>query len=64
MNLQKTISVSFMCLVFIIGCIASADKQQKTSDTTPNIVTEDIQAGIEKHIEDQTSLGKAIYKFG
>jgi transglutaminase-like putative cysteine protease len=45
-----------------MGCDKSPDQQQSTSTSIPNVVTKDIQDGIEKHIEEQTRLGGGYLK--
>ncbi|MBI4335253.1 MAG: transglutaminase domain-containing protein, partial [Candidatus Omnitrophica bacterium] len=46
-----------------IFCGALESYGQKQQDDTPNVVTSDIQAGIEKYIDDQTSRGAGYFKF-
>ena len=50
-----------VCAV-LVGCDESRDQQQSTSGSVPNVVTKDIQDGIEKHIEEQTRLGAGYFK--
>ncbi len=61
MNLQKAIAaVVAVCTVFA-GCNTSRNEDQGPSDYVPNLVTQDIQDGIEKHIEEQTRLGEGYF---
>jgi transglutaminase-like putative cysteine protease len=54
-------AIVVVCAV-LIGCDASQDEQRGTSGSIPNVVTKDIQDGIEKHIEEQTRLGGGYFK--
>jgi hypothetical protein len=40
----------------------SKDEEQGSSESVPNLVTKDIQDGIEKHIDEQTRLGEGYFK--
>ena len=60
MNWQKAIPAIILCAV-LVGCDKSPDQQQGTSTSIPNVVTKDIQDGIEKHIEEQTRLGGGYF---
>jgi transglutaminase-like putative cysteine protease len=40
----------------------SRDEEQDSSESVPNLVTKDIQDGIEKHIEEQTRLGGGYFR--
>ncbi|MBT4368969.1 MAG: hypothetical protein HOD18_00310, partial [Candidatus Marinimicrobia bacterium] len=58
MNWRKIILAAFVgCIVF-----TACEKAQSASDDVPNVVTADIQVGIEKHIEEQTKLGDGYFK--
>ena len=58
MNWRKAmLAVVVVCTVF-----ASCEKAKSASDDVPNVVTADIQAGIEKHIAEQTMLGDGYFK--
>lgn len=46
----------------LTGCDTSQDEEQDSSGSVPNVVTKDIQDGIEKHIEEQTRLGGGYFK--
>ena len=61
MNRLKTImAVLIVCTIFT-GCNISKDEEQGSSESIPNLVTKDIQDGIEKHIEEQTRLGEGYF---
>ncbi|UCC97045.1 MAG: transglutaminase domain-containing protein [Phycisphaerales bacterium] len=62
MNWQKAIPVAVVVCVFFAGCNRSRDEQRESSYSVPDVVTEDIQDGIEKHIEEQTRLGEGYFK--
>ena len=62
MNWQKPISVIVAACILLSGCNTSPDEEQSLSDSVSNVVTADIQAGIEKHIEEQTKLGGGYFK--
>jgi len=61
MNWRKTIPVAVMVCIVFAGCNKSPDAEQGSSEAVPNIVTADVQAGIEKHIEEQTRLGGGFF---
>ncbi len=46
----------------IAGCHTTRDSSQATVESVPHVVTADIQAGIEKHIEEQSRLGGGYFK--
>jgi len=48
----------------VVLCIALAgcNESRSPSENVPKVVTADIQAGIEKHIEEQTRLGEGSFK--
>ena len=54
-NWQKAVPVAVVVCAFLAGCDTSRDEQQELSNTVPNIVTEDIQAGIEQLREDDAT---------
>jgi transglutaminase-like putative cysteine protease len=62
MNWQKVIPVAVLVCIVLAGCNKSPDEEQGSSDPVPNVVTKDIQDGIEKHIEEQTHLGEGYFK--
>jgi transglutaminase-like putative cysteine protease len=59
MNRGTTIFVVFCVCTVLAGCVKGADNKA----SVPNVVTPDIQAGIEKYIEDQTRAGKGYFRF-
>jgi transglutaminase-like putative cysteine protease len=50
-----------VCFV-LAGCDKGPNGQQDAPDFVPNVVTADIQAGIEKHIEEQVRLGGGYFR--
>ncbi|MFH1836763.1 MAG: hypothetical protein ABH862_01435, partial [Candidatus Omnitrophota bacterium] len=52
---KRIIATAGMVLCFVFAGIVNA--------IVPNVVTADIQAGIEQYIEDQTELGGGYFKF-
>lgn len=62
MNLQKLIPIATIMSIVLAGCNMSKDEEQETSSSVPNVVTSDIQEGIEKHIEEQTRLGEGYFR--
>jgi transglutaminase-like putative cysteine protease len=62
MNWQKPIPVALLVCALLAGCDTSWDEEQRSSDSVPDVVTEDIQRGIEKHIEEQTLLGEGYFR--
>ena len=61
MNWRNTMPVMLIVCALIAGC-TSRDDEQGASATVPNVVTADIQDGIERHIEEQTRLGNGSFK--
>ncbi|MHC4843185.1 MAG: transglutaminase-like domain-containing protein [Planctomycetota bacterium] len=61
MSWQKLIPVVLAVCTLFSGCSTSNDTQQ-APDSVPNVVTQDIQNGIEKHIAEQTRLGGGFFK--
>ena len=51
-----------MVFIMLLGCNISRDEEQDSSASVPNLVTKDIQDGIEQHIEEQTALGEGYFK--
>ena len=49
-----------VCILFV-GCGKERNDKQGASAQVPNVVTVDIQAGIEKHIEDEILLGGGYF---
>ncbi|UCG59424.1 MAG: transglutaminase domain-containing protein [Phycisphaerales bacterium] len=62
MNWVEVIPAAVVVCAMFAGCNTSKDEKQSTPDSVPNVVTEDIQAGIEKHIEEQTRLGGGYFR--
>ena len=62
MNWQKFLPVVVVVCTLLAGCDTSPNTQQGSSESVPNVVTEDIQDGIEKHIEEQTRLGEGYFR--
>jgi transglutaminase-like putative cysteine protease len=58
MSLKKTIPAVLMVCILFAGC----DTEQASSEPVPNVVTQDIQNGIEKHIAEQTRVGGGFFK--
>jgi len=61
MNWRKTIPAALVVCILFAGCNTSRDTEQDSSEPVPNVVTQDIQDGIEKHIEEQTRLGEGYF---
>ncbi|RKY05923.1 MAG: transglutaminase domain-containing protein [Planctomycetota bacterium] len=62
MNWRKTIPVAVTVCIVLAGCNKSPDAEQGSSGVAPDVVTADIQAGIEKHIEERSRLGGGYFK--
>jgi transglutaminase-like putative cysteine protease len=62
MNWQKIIPTAIVACILLVGCNKSPGEEYDSSDSVPNVVTEDIQNGIEKHIEEQTRLGRGYFR--
>ena len=62
MNWQKVVPAAVLICAFLASCDKSRNAQQESSDSVPNVVTADIQAGIEKYIEDQVHAGGGYFK--
>ncbi len=62
MGWQKVMLIGVLVCALQAGCGASKDHQQDSADAVPNVVTRDIQAGIEKHIEEGTRSGKGYFR--
>ena len=58
MNWQMTMLAAVVICTVLVGC----HKEKSFSEKVSNVVTVDIQAGIEKHIEEQTKLGDGYFK--
>ena len=64
MGWQKAIIVGLQVCILLAGCNTSPDAEQASSksNSVPNVVTKDIQDGIEKHIEEQSRLGEGYFR--
>ncbi len=62
MNCLKTIPAVVIVCTMLAGCNMSRNDEQDSSESVPNLVTKDIQVGIEKHIEEQTRSGEGYFK--
>lgn len=62
MSRQKTLLTLVVVCTLLTGCGASRDQGQSSANPVPHVVTKDIQAGIEKHIEEQTRLGQGHFR--
>ena len=58
MNWQMAMLTAVVICTVLVGC----HKEKSFSEKVSNVVTADIQAGIEKHIEKQTKLGDGYFK--
>jgi len=61
MNRTKVIPAAILVCIFFTGCGKTEVKKQESPDTVPNVVTADIQAGIEKHIDQQVRAGDGFF---
>jgi len=61
MNWPRAIPPVIVLCTLIGGCDASRDAEQDSSETVPSVVTQDIQEGIERHIEEQSRLGGGYF---
>ena len=62
MNWQKIIPVVVAVCILLAGSDTSRGEKQGSSESVPNVVTKDIQKGIEKHIEEQSRLGEGYFR--
>jgi len=58
MHWNNSITAVTLLCILLTGC----NTEKVLSEHMPNVVTADIQAGIEKHIEEQTKLGDGYFK--
>ena len=58
MNWQMAMLAAVVICTVLVGC----HKEKSFSEKVSNVVTANIQAGIEKHIEEQTKLGDGYFK--
>ncbi|MHC5090087.1 MAG: transglutaminase-like domain-containing protein, partial [Planctomycetota bacterium] len=61
MNWRMLSPVALGVLVLLGGCGKSPGTEQDAASAVPNVITSDIQAGIEKHIDEQTRAGDGFY---
>ena len=62
MNWQKAIPVAVAVCTLLTSCSKPSKEQQGSSDSAVNVVTQDIQNGIEKHIEHRSRLGQGYFR--
>ena len=61
MNWRQTIPVAVVVCTLLTGCDTSQKEEQGSSESAANVVTKDIQDGIEKHIKEQSRLGEGYF---
>ena len=61
MNWRTLIPVGVLVCILLIGCDKSPALEHDTVASVPNVITADIQAGIEKHIEEQSRIGNGFF---
>ena len=62
MNRKKVMALVLVVCAVLAGCTKRQKDEQGSSVAVPEVETEDIQAGIEKHIEEQTQKGGGYFK--
>ncbi len=62
MKWQKAITTTIIVCTALAGCGTVQDKSKDSVEPIPDVVTVDIQAGIEKHIEQQSCLGQGYFR--
>jgi len=62
MGWKKHLPVLIFFCGILAGCNASKDEQKESLEPVPEVVTADIQKGIEKHIAEQTRLGGGYFR--
>ena len=62
MSWKKFLPVAVVVCILLAGGSKSFGKEQVSPKSVPNVVTADIQKAIEKHIEEQTRLGKGYFE--
>lgn len=60
---QKLATAVTIVVCSAAGCDMGRNANQDASAPVPNVVTADIQAGIEKYIEEQAGRGRGYFKF-
>ena len=58
---RKLIPIAVVFCALLAGCDTSHDGPQSSPEPVSNVVTKDIQDGIEKHIEEQTRSGEGYF---
>jgi transglutaminase-like putative cysteine protease len=61
MNWRKALPAICLICIALQGCPSVPDQPKESKDTVPAVVTADIQAGIEKYIEEQTRAGDGYF---
>jgi len=61
-NYRNLLLVTVACCGVLVGCSKTRPSGQTTGESVPNVVTADIQEGIEKHIEAQMQLGEGYFR--
>ena len=64
MKLQRAALAAVVVCILLAGCGTSRDGDRNASGSAPNVVTADIQKGIEKHIDEQSRLGEGYFRIG
>ena len=62
MNRKETMAAALIVCVVLVGCRTTRHETQDALGPIPNVVTADIQDGIEKHIEEQSRLGGGYFR--
>ena len=62
MSCKKAIPVVFVFCALLSGYNTSRETERVSSDSIPNVVTQDIQNGIEKHIAEETRLSGGYFR--
>lgn len=62
MNWLRLIPATVVVCTLVGGCHTAQVDEHEQPSPVPHVVTGDIQAGIEKHIAEQTRLGKGYFK--
>ena len=62
MNRGKLIPVVVVVYALFVGCDQQLKAGRDSSQSAPNVVTKDIQHGIEEHIQEQIRLGEGYFR--
>ena len=62
MKVQRGIRVLLVLFTALAGCGTARRVDQTQAEAVPHVVTSDIEAGIEAHIDEQTRLGDGYFK--